>query len=125
VKPIRLAPVRPILRNPLRMATSDAPGTQLRNTSTPRAKSNASYNRPTDSEVGTPSTNSNTPRGVSSWAGVLTAASACLTRQAPRCAPSHPPLRTTTSVTRVCRLGVRAAMITIDLPSSARSFFLS
>ena len=37
-----LEAVCPMLRNPLRIATIDAPGMQFRNTSTPRIRSNAS-----------------------------------------------------------------------------------
>jgi hypothetical protein len=42
VKPIMRGEVRPIERKPFRSATTDAPGTQFKNTSIPRIRSSAS-----------------------------------------------------------------------------------
>ena len=56
------------------MATSDAPGTVSRNAVMPRTRSRPSKIDWTDSGLGTPSKNSNSPNGVDSRSGVETCA---------------------------------------------------
>ena len=65
VIPMVRAEVTPADRSPLRIATSDAPGTALRNTSTPRIRSSAAYTLVTVSGRGTPSKKSSCPKGDS------------------------------------------------------------
>lgn len=59
--------------NAARAAASDAPGTAFRNTSTPRSRSRRSQHNAIVSRSGTPSSNRNVPRSVSTTSGIPTA----------------------------------------------------
>jgi hypothetical protein len=69
VNPTTRGDTTPADRKPRRIATSDAPGTALRNTSMPLIKSSASYAFATVAGSGTPSKKSSAPNGESTRSG--------------------------------------------------------